>query len=485
MKTLKKYNSYFFLMICCAITSCIGSEDFSLPDLQIKEPTIKTDITVMKIQTDLIQEFNSTGKTSYTYRVNDNPTYAIGYVVSSDATGNFYKKLIIQDALENPKGGIEVKVNEGALSETYSIGTKIYLKLDGLTVSYDDGESATKINPNLFDSYGNPTSPGKYTLGFLDHTGQIVEIPSTSYRTTIVKSSEVAKIVPTPIEIDRIEQKHVNTLVQLNNVQFEKNQLGKTFSNELNDSFDGFRSLIECETQARLFLQTSTFASFGSNQIPTGKGKANLVLTKDYRSEFFVLVASSPDALDFTDTNRCDPPILECNHNAATGNVMIFEENFEGLSSLSNSGWTNRNTNGGNNLFSLRSFSGNNYVQASAYNSNETPLEIWLISPRIDLENSTDEVLTFDTKTGYNNGAALTAWISSDYNGDLSSATWLQLDATIADGPGDRYEAAFTSSGAINLSCLSGEVHVAFVYKGADNGVTTTFQIDNIKVTGN
>lgn len=483
MKTINKYN--FILLICYALSSCIGNEDFSLPEIQINEPNITTDITVAKIQTDLIQEFNNTGKTSYTYRVNDTPTYAIGYVVSSDAAGNFYKKLIVQDAIENPTAGIEILVNESSLSETYSIGTKVYIKLDGLTVNYDDGESATRINPNLWDASGNPTTPGTYRLGFIDHTGQIVEIPSTTYRSIIVRSSEIVAMVPTPIQFGRIEQKHVNTLVQVDNIQFEKNQLGKTFSNELNDSFDGFRTLIECESLTTLFLQTSTFASFGSNQIPPGKGNAQLILSKDYYANFFVLIASSPDALNFTDSNRCDPPVLECNADNVGGDVLIFEENYDSLSSLSNSEWTNVNINGGSNLFSLRNFSGNSYVQASAYNSNESPLEIWLVSPKIDLENSTDEVLTFDTKTGYNNGAALTAWVSSDFNRDPSTATWLQLDAIIAEGPQNRYEANFTNSGAINLSCLSGEVHIAFRYKGADDGITTTFQIDNIKITGN
>ena len=84
----------------------------------------------------------------HTFDINENaPTYIEGYVVSSDATGNFYKKLIIQDKSENPTAGIEIVLNKTSLSETYDIGRKVYVKLDGLSVSYDDGESSFNSSP--------------------------------------------------------------------------------------------------------------------------------------------------------------------------------------------------------------------------------------------------------------------------------------------------------------------------------------------------
>ena len=106
------------------------------------------------------------------------------------------------------------------------------------------------------------------------------------------------------------------------------------------------------------------------------------------------------------------------------------------------------------------------------------------MTPEIDLDGTTDEELTFETNTGYDNGNALSTYVSSDYNGDVTTATWLRIDAALSSGPSNGYN-SFSSSGSINISCLTGKLHIAFKYEGADGGVTTTFQIDNVKITGN
>lgn len=481
MKTNRFYSILSILMIAITFTSCVEDGNFETPDVSITEPNITTDATVAKIQTDLIQEYNLNGSLTYTYRENDIPTYASGYVVSSDAAGNFYQTLVIQDAIENPTAGVEVMINNSSLSESYEIGRKVYIKLDGLTVTYDDGQSTTRIDPT-------DNEPGKFSVGIIDHTGQVENIPSTTYREYIVRSSSVETIIPTKVKLVDVEQKHVNTLIKIEGSQFAKNQINKTFSDEPNDSFDGFRTIFECDTEATMLLQSSTFASFSSNLLPSGKGDATVVLSKDFRSEFFVLIVSSPADLEFSNPDRCDPPILDCDGNAVVGNIVVFEEDFDGITStsaLTTAGWTNVNVNGGSNLFSSRSFSGNRYVQVSAFRSGEDPMEAWLITPTINLDSSTDEALSFETKTGFNNGAALSVWVSSDFTGNITTSTWLQVDAIIADGPSNGYQSSFTNSGLVNLSCLSGNVHVAFKYLGADGGVTTTFQVENVKVIGN
>jgi hypothetical protein len=104
-----------------------------------------------------------------------------------------------------------------------------------------------------------------------------------------------------------ITEAQISTQIQLQAAQFLKADLGKTFAGEANDQFDGFRKLLECETDKIMKLQTSTFASSKSNVIPTGKGTAAFVLSKDYTSEFLVAIANTPADFVFTDTERCDP----------------------------------------------------------------------------------------------------------------------------------------------------------------------------------
>ncbi len=480
MKTNKIYGILAFLMIAITITSCVEDGSFAVPNVTVEEPNITPNSTVLAIKTALQQEFNSSGDLVYTFFENEaNPTYIEAYVVSSDATGNFYKKLIVQDKAENPTAGIEIVLNKSSLSETFEVGRKIYIKLDGLSVSYDDGESSNFIDP----SNG---IPGKYVLGVLDGD-RVDDIPSTEIENHIWRSATVAEIVPTSIMLSNITGDHINTMIQLPSAQMLKSDLTKTFAGEANDEFDGFRTVFECDTEKTIQLQTSTFASFKSNVVPQGKGAFTAVLSKDYRSEFLVAIANAPSNLEFTDANRCDPPVLECGTGAVGGSTILLDEDFESLTSnaaLTAAGWTNVNVNGGSTLYASRSFSGNRYVQISAFRSGETPLEAWLVSPEVDLDATTDEELTFETNTGYDNGKAMSVFVSSNFTGDVTTATWLKVDAVLSEGPSSGYN-SFKSSGSINISCLTGKVHVAFKYEGADNGVTTTFQVDNVKVSGN
>ena len=480
MKTTKFYGIISFFLIAITIISCVEDGEFDVPNITVEEPNIIANSSISAIKSALQQEYNASGDLIYTFYDNENnPTYVEGYVVSTDAAGNFYKKIIIQDNAENATAGIEVILNKTSLNETYELGRKVYIKLDGLTVSYDDGESANYINPTN-------NIPGKYVLGVLSGD-QVDDIPSTSVDKHIFRSATVSTIVPNSIELSAITGDHINTMIQLNSAQIEKTDLGKTFAGESNDEFDGFRTIFECGTEKTIPLQTSTFASFKSNVVPSGSGVFKAVLSKDYRSEFLVAIVNAPSDLNFTNTERCDPPVLECGENAVGGSVVLFEEDFENITSandITDAGWTNVNVNGGSTLYSSRSFSGNRYVQISAFRSNETPLEAWLVTPEIDLDGTTDEELTFETNTGYDNGNALSTYVSSDYNGDVTTATWLRIDAALSSGPSGGYN-SFSSSGSINISCLTGKLHVAFKYEGADGGVTTTFQIDNVKVTGN
>jgi hypothetical protein len=148
MKTTKFYGIISFLLIAITIISCVEDGEFDVPNITVEEPNIIANSNISAIKSALQQEYNASGDLIYTFYDNENnPTYVEGYVVSTDAAGNFYKKIIIQDNAENATAGIEVILNKTSLNETYELGRKVYIKLDGLTVSYDDGESANYINP--------------------------------------------------------------------------------------------------------------------------------------------------------------------------------------------------------------------------------------------------------------------------------------------------------------------------------------------------
>ena len=471
---MKKKNYLTVLFITLAILSCVKNDEYEIPTIGGEEPEININSTIETTKNAWNQHYLGTDKLIYTFP-NSTNTYFEAYVVSSDLAGNFYKSLVIQDAAENATHGIEILINKTSLYETYEFGRKVYVKLDGLSISYEDG----------VDNDPTDANPGRYTLG-VENGGVIDEIPTSLYLDHVIRSTEVVEIIPNEITVIDFNQNSINTFVKVQNLQFEISQLGKTYAGESSDSFDGFRTLLSCDDLLTAPLQTSTFCDFKSYEIPNGQGSLNAVLAKDFRADYFVLTVNDPTNIEFTNTERCDPQVLDCGSNLVGSTEVIFNENFDDTSKsqLATDGWINTNVNGGGEKFELKKSGGNGFMQAAAYNSDENPMEVWLVSPAINLDNFIDEALTFKTQAGYYQGDALSVFVSTDFSGDVSTATWVLLDADLVDGPPSGYGGTFLSSGSINLSCLEGDVFIGFRYLGADGVITTTFRIDHVRVVG-
>lgn len=109
--------------------------------------------------------------------------------------------------------------------------------------------------------------------------------------------------------------------------------------------------------------------------------------------------------------------------------------------------------------------------------------EDWIVSPSIDLGFVDGADLSFDTDVAFDGTGTLTVYISADYAGDVTTATWTEIDATL-----DIYDAAtesdgvFINSGSVALP-VGQSIHVAFKYVSADdaNGAVE-YRIDNFLV---
>jgi len=475
LKSMKKYlKSLLQLTLLFAVLSCVKSDEYEVPETIIEEPTITVNTNIEAVKNAWNQNFETTNRLIYTF--DNSELYLEAYVVSSDLAGNHYKSITIQDAAENAKHGLEVLINKTSLFESYGFGRKVYIKLDGLSVSYDDGADYDPTDAN----------PGRYTLGFENKT-KVDEIPTSIYTDHILRSTEVATIVPNIISVLGFDENNINTYVQVQEIQFDIGQIGKTFAGEPSDEFDGMRTLISCDDLTTVPLQTSTYSDFKSYVIPKGNGFISAILAKDFGASFYVLLVNDPTKIEFADSERCDPEILDCGDGSGEGSAIIFNENFDDTSNsqLEVNGWINENISGGNEKYVLKKSSGNGFMNISAYNTDENPMESWLISPAINLDTTIEKEFSFKTRAGYYQGDALKVFVSSDFTGDIESATWVLVDAELVDGPASGYGGTFLSSGSINLSCLNGDVFIAFKYLGADGVITTTFQIDNLRVTGN
>lgn len=126
---------------------------------------------------------------------------------------------------------------------------------------------------------------------------------------------------------------------------------------------------------------------------------------------------------------------------------------------------------------------GSGYEAMNGYGGT-TADEDWLISPALNLNVYSGEVLTFKTATQYT-GPALELVYSTDYDGTSNPSTqgtWNSLTYTAAT------TTCFTPSGNISLDGISGtSVYIAFKYKatGVTSGTAALWEVDDILIEGN
>lgn len=450
------------ILIFTLSLSCVNTDDFDLPEIESTPVEFSGDTTSIAAV-----KSNYNFETGEIYTFQNTGIYMPGYVISSDEAGNFYKKLVVQDKSSTPGAGIQILLDDNSLFETYDFGRKIYVKLDGLSLWFNNGV---------------------LQLG-IQNRGDVVAIPFALIDDHIIRTSEKAEIIPLDLEISEFSEAYKNLFIRLENVQFNRNLVKEshrfTFAGESIDQYDGERQLESCITGATTRVSTSTYSNFKSLLLPEGSGSLEGVLTRNFYDDHFVVVLNSPAELNLSG-DRCDPEFFECGTSSIQGPEVIFEENFNSVTTtnkLSSMGWTNINVNGGAKRFELGNLSGNKYMRISAYNSQEAPFEAWLVSPAIDMNESTGEILSFEILASYDNASILEVYVSTEFTGNPLTTTWQLLDANIPVGPSSQYGKTYKKT-EIDVSCLQGEMYLAFRYLGAAPDKTTTYDIDNIRLTG-
>jgi hypothetical protein len=472
MKTLKINKLILLLIGLVVFNGCVQDDDFNTPNTSVVEPVLDGGQVTISAVAGLLAQEQGTGSVDYTdedsvvtFTFNENNEYLVGYVVSSDEGGNYFEEIILQDKPENPTIGIKLLIDVNPLFIRYEVGRKVYIKLNGLAVGITNGV---------------------LTVGALNGN-EVDKIPSPSENEFLLRSAEIATIVPLPLAFADFSDDKTNIMVELQDVQFNRNQATgdnvQTYASEGSDQFDGERTLESCASAASVVFSTSTFSDFKSLTLPSGRGSMTAILTKNFFGDTFNIAVNSPEDINFDSTDRCDPDFLECTGPSGGGST-IFEEDFEGFGTYTSEGWDNINISGTSTDWFINSFSGDFYSRISAFSSGNAEADVWLVTPAINMNTTTGEELTFEVQPNFDNGTNLSVWVSTDYAGDPTTATWSILDATIPTGPSGGF-GNFSTVGPINISCVDGNAVFGFFYEGSDPAATTRYHLDDIVVTGN
>ena len=478
MKTINFKNYLLALLTSVAIISCVQDDDFSVPESVGTEENIAlTELLSGDINLVSISEVKAMYDSSseMPFRVDTNIVVK-GYVTSSDLTGNFYKEFYLQDSPENPTAAIKIILSQVDSYNRFNKGREVYINLNPLFESGVPGGlyiGEERVGNEVI-TIGGGTESDQYGT-------TVTSLTQSQMDATLIRSEITEEIVPLNVQFSQIASVHVGMFVQIDNVEFEDNLAGLRYFDPSED-YDTQRTLQSCSgfSYSNMNLETSGFANYKNEMLPTGNGSVAGVVSKTYDGSSLILALNTTDDVDFSGS-RCE--LLNVDDFG-----ILFEEDFEAYANFDqiSGNWTNYIEEGSRDWIARTTTDtgnpGSRIAQISAYNSGDESTVSWLITPQIDLDAQEFEFFDFESSNSFSDGSELELLISTDWDGtdaSVSSATWTSLPGTIV--PDATYYKDWIYSGLVDLSPYSGNAHIAFKYT-ANSGNTGTYEIDNVKV---
>lgn len=274
-----------------------------------------------------------------------------------------------------------------------------------------------------------------------------------------------APLEPVNVTLDELlDGKHQSEYISVAGVQFLST-----------GSFSGTKVITDCNSEVDIYTRSA--ATFAGTSLPTGNGTLKGIASVFNSTQ---VLLRDPSELRMTG-NLCGVP-----------STIYLEQSFTGLtSSMSVSalpGWL-AYAQAGTVLWKGYTLSGNYIARTTAYGSGQASVITWMIAPQIDLSTANSPYVSFESCDGYDNGATLKLYASTDYTGNATpwTSTWTELPYTRPAVTTSGYS-PFISSGKVDLSAYNGStVYIAWVYAGADpsgttNDDTTTWEVDNVLI---
>lgn len=430
---------------------CSCSTEIANPKLECTQPDFKVNKTVEKVY-----ELSSNTAKQYLY---DDIIEA--YVVSSDEGGNFFKTISLQTkASERISAiGFSVPVDASNTYIDYRIGNKVYVKLKNqFTDLYYGG---LRIGSLYVSNAGDPT---------------VGRISQNEYKNVLNASCAIIDenqlVESLSIEQALLDTK-LNTLIELNDVEFTEAALGRHYFEESNNIGGSTNWNLRDKTGNQIIFRTSSYAKFADHFVPEGSGKVRGILTK-FGTDYQLMARSENDVV--MNGKRSIP---------------FFAEDFQTVKNNVNfalPGWSNIVVKA-TKLWKSMVYAGNGYAEFNTTSTTAAENIAWLVSPKINLTGYKNAVLSFrsaqhDLKVDSPLNT-LEVYISTNFDGSsIAKAEWTKLEAKVPTLSNPSRE--FMSSGGIDLSGYTGNINIAFKYVGSgkDKTLNGAFMVDDMKIFG-
>lgn len=444
------YKSFLFFLLAITLGSCV-TDEVAAPKLVCTQPDLRTNTTVSEVRI-------AANAIVAQYKYDD---IIEAYVVSSDESGNFFKSISFQTlaTATTPAIGFSVPVDATNLYIDYRPGNKVYIKLKDQYTDISFG--GMRIGSIFVNSYNE---------------GGVGRLSQNDYKKVLNASCtnlKEADLVQSLTMAELLNDSNINTLVELSDVQFSAAAVGRHYFEETNNVGGATNWGLKDKLGNQVYFRTSSFSDFATKVVPAGSGKVRGILTK-YGNDYQLLARSEKDVV-MTGTRA----------------VPFFSEDFEKVvdkSNLSLPGWANIVQNGS--LFWKGGvYSGNGYAEFSISGTKVVSNVAWLISPKIDMDLYTKEILTFRTAQHHLDVDSplnsLEVYVSTNFDGlNVTKATWVPLVVNLPKQATPWYQ--FVGSGAVDLSSYKGKINIAFKYIGSGKNLALdgAFQVDDVQIFG-
>lgn len=296
---IKRYLGTLLLAVAAMTGFTACQDDFDAPRMDVPHATLTANTTIAELKA---QYWNDANNYIDTVKLKSADEHVIisGRVISSDASGNIYKSLVIQDET----AALAMSINANSLYNDYRIGQEIVIDVTDMYI----GKYSTLQQlgfPDYSASYGWQAT--FMPLEFFKQHAQLNGLPEPSKIDTLTLT--MAELSNDPATM----QKYQSQLVRFNNVQFEEGgQVSFCTAHKENTN----RTLKD-DNGNTLIVRTSGYANFWSTKLPAEKGDVVGILSTYLQSGSIVwqlVLRSTSDLMNFgnptlpkgTETNPYD-----------------------------------------------------------------------------------------------------------------------------------------------------------------------------------
>lgn len=295
---MKKIKLYMGLAVAALFGLASCQADMDVPELEVPVATMQANTTIFELK----QKFSGqTVLCPMKDEATQTPYIIKGRVISSDATGNIYKSIVIQDETS----AMPISVNQGQTYTFYRLGQEVVLNVTGLYIGYYNGlmqlgtlgepykgeEQLTFMPWSLFQGHveknGLPTDEVKYVAQDAEYPSDVPYCIVTDFSKLPASGDDLLKMQ--------------GQLVEFRNVHFKEGGV-ETYA-PYQESVN--RTLVDANNM-ELTVRTSGYSNFYNELMPEGNGVVRGIIS--YYGDAYQLLLRGLGDVMITDKGQKEDP---------------------------------------------------------------------------------------------------------------------------------------------------------------------------------